>query len=113
MQNQKKPKKPIKRVISWECYNPYTKLGQEICSLRVTYIIDKGDLIQDVQVKYTEIIGECTAQQKEKKIQKYAKSKYSVQRRLENLIYATGANRYAAEKTAKKLLVENKIVMHR
>ncbi len=106
----KKPIKPVKRVINWECYNPYTKLGQDICSLRVTYIIDTGNLIQDVQVKHTEIVGEVTTEQKEAKIQKYAKSKENVQRRLTNLIYATGANRYAAEKTAHKLLTENKMV---
>lgn len=106
----KKPIKPVKRVINWECYNPYTKLGQDICSLRVTYIIDTGNLIQDVQVKYVEFVGEFNAEQKAAKIQKYAKSKENVQRRLKNLIYATGANRYTAEKTAHKLLTENKMV---
>ena len=69
----KKPIKPVKRVIDWECYNPYTKWGQNICSLRVTYIIDTGNLIQDVQVKHTEIVGEVTTEQKAAKIQKYAK----------------------------------------
>ena len=87
----KKPIKPVKRVIDWECYNPYTKWGQNICSLRVTYIIDTGNLIQDVQVKHTEIVGEVTTEQKAAKIQKYATD-------------------YTAKKTAHKLLTENKMV---
>ena len=106
----KKPIKPVKRVIDWECYNPYTKLGQTICSLRVTYIIDTGNLIQDVQVKHTEIVGEVTTEQKAAQIQKYAKSKENVQRRLTNLIYRNGATDYTARKTAHKLLTENKMV---
>ncbi len=107
---RKTPIKPIKRIIGWECYNPYTKWGQDICSLRVTYIIDTGNLIQDVQVKHTEIVGEVTTEQKAAKIQKYAKSKENVQRRLENLIYRNGATDYTAKKTAHKLLTENKMV---
>lgn len=106
----KKITKPIKRVIGWECYNPYTWGDQEICSMKVTYIYDRGDLIQDVKIKYTEIIGEFTEQQKKARIRKYAKSKKSVQSRLKNLIYRNGANDYTAEKTARELLIENKMV---
>ena len=110
---KKKTVRPIKRVIDWECYNPYTKWGQNICSIRVVYIIDKGDLIQDVQVKHTEFVGEFTEQQKEARIKKYSKSKQNVKTILENAIYRTGANMYTAENTARKLLSERNFVATR
>lgn len=102
---KKQPKKPrnIKRVINYRITPDF------MCTpvpgktyLTVTYIMDRGNLIQDIQKQTSEIICVKDDMLQAKKT-RYAQSKQKIQHDLEMQIYATGANRFNAEITAKKL----------
>jgi len=102
MLNVKKPKKKrsIKRVVNFT--------GPVICApntirLCVKYIIDRGNLISDIQAVHTEFVSFPDYDAMHAKMEKYIKSRQSVKHDLEHQIFATGATRYNAEFTAKKL----------
>ena len=108
-EQQPKKAKHVKRIIN--CDIPYglteprpwyDKSARYY--LEVTYIIDHGNLIQDVHKKYTEIICFKDFDAREQRVAKCQESKKRVQKMLETQIRSTGANQLNAELCARKLL---------
>jgi hypothetical protein len=100
----KKQSNPIKRVISYHIAPGF------MCAVvpgktyfATKYILDHGNLIQDIQRQFSEIICVNDSQVQSKKIE-FAQSAVQIRRDLEYQISATGASRFNAESTAKKLL---------
>lgn len=103
-QKQKKPKKPTKRVINFGMCSYVDPCSSDKCQMLVQYIIDRGNLIQDVKTRYNEIVYFNNKETAEKYEQRYKKSKSKIRHDLEYQICATGATAYNAELTANKLL---------
>ena len=92
--------KGIKRLLYFDvCYDTYEKDLFEI-----TYIMDCGNLIQDVQQKHTEIVRYKDWNKAAIARQKIEKSFAKVQHNLEFQLRRTGATAYTAKMTAQKLL---------
>ena len=96
-----------KRVIDWMVLPvshvfDYTKT---LYNIHVIYIIDRGNLINDVRKKYDELIS-VTDKPLDTYTNKYAKSRQKIKHDLESQIRATGANEMNAEICAKKLMQE-------
>ena len=102
---KKQPKKPrnIKRVINYHITPDFmcTEVPGKT-HLTVTYIIDRGNLIQDIQKQTSEIICVKNEQVQQKKAG-YLRSQAQIKHDLEYQLCKTGANRFNAEITAKKL----------
>lgn len=102
MPNKKTKKvKNIKRVVGFSGPVLYTPNSIKLC---VKYIIDHGNLINDIQAVHTEYVSFPDYDAIDAQRQKYIQSKLKVKHDLEFQIYATGATRYNAEITAKKLM---------
>lgn len=95
--------KGIKRLLYFDVFyaagQPFEKDLFEI-----TYIIDYGNLIQDVQQKHTEIVRYKDWNKADAARQRVGKSFAKVQRNLEFQLRRNGATEYTAKMTAKKLL---------
>lgn len=104
--NRKNPKyhKEKKRVVDW-CEVPSTLYPDpEKFYTKVTYIIDRGNLINDVRKKYTEIRYCNSVEVLEKKHKQYRNSRAKVKRDLESAIRLTGGGESNVEYWAKLLL---------
>ena len=98
----KNPPKKIKRVVDYCQTPPFFDEGKSY--FKVIYIIDSGNLINDVRMKYTETVVFNSFEDEEKNVLKFAQSRRLLKEKLESQIMATGANRLNAEFCAKKLL---------
>ena len=83
--------------------------------LDVFYIVDHGDLIRDVQAWHKKEVKfrELDFERMDKYIERCNKSKLKIKHDLEYQIMSTGATRYNAEITAKKLMVSHAFVLTR
>lgn len=92
-------KRPLYFDIFYAAGQPFEKDLFEI-----TYIIDYGNLIQDVQQKHTEIVRYKDWDKADAARQRVGKSFAKVQSNLEFQLRRNGATDYTAKMTAKKLL---------
>ena len=90
-----------KTLLYFDLY-PWGQPGSKL--FEITYIIDSGNLIQDVQHKYTEIKHYDDWGMANAEMECIAKSREKIQHRLEFQIRKTGATAYNAKITAEKLL---------
>ena len=99
----RKAKKPMQRIVSHEI--PVEKKPNQF-ELKVQYIIDAGNLIEDVQTRYTKIVH---FKNKDwdymiKVMEKYSRFSKNVKTELEEELYKNGATWYNARKTARLLM---------
>ena len=93
--------KTLKRVVSWR---EMPDFNTENIVFNITYILDSGELINDVNKKYYETVICRNLKCAEKKEKTLRRSRDRLIRDLEQKIRATGATRFNAKKTARNLL---------
>ena len=98
----KNPPRKVKRIVDYCQTSPF--FDGEKSYFKVIYIIDSGNLINDVRMKYTEIVVFNNSEDEEKKIRNFAQSRQLLKKKLESQIIATGANKLNAEICVRKLL---------
>ena len=93
--------KSVKRIVCWRAM---PILNTEMITYKITYILDSGNLINDVRKKYTDLVSCKTLADSERKEAFMERSRKKLIRDLEQKIRATGANELNAEIMARKLL---------
>ena len=102
--NRKKTEfKTVKRIVSWL---KIPDLNTQRCYFEITYVLDKGELINDVRKKYHETVVCHDWEKIERKEETLQRSRDRLIRDLEQKIRATGAIPLNAKLVAQKLLKE-------